>query len=130
MTVEQDVIVFDQKANPLVGDWTQEAMTTCEGKKVEVDGNTGLRMLEFRADGTYSAAIAPFEAYRDYWGTYTFDPKKGTLTMTVDGGNNVSRDLRTEGKYEITGGALTLTGLQLYPGLAPRPAPCKTHFVK
>ena len=127
--VEQEVIVFDAKQNPLVGDWTQKWMTTCAGKKIEVDGRNGLRMLEFRADGTYAAAVAPFEAYRDYWGRYVFDPKKGTLNMTVDGGNSDLIHLKTQGSYEINNGTLTITGMQLHPNQQFL-KPCKAHFTK
>jgi hypothetical protein len=128
-TVEQDVVVFDPKENPLVGDWTQKAITTCEGQKIDVEGDDGLRMLEFRADGTYAAAVAPFEAYRDYWGTYKFDPKAGTLKMTADGGNKDRSQLVTEGRYEVKDGALTILGMQLLPD-PPSPKPCKAHFSK
>ena len=128
-TIEQKVIIFDPKTNPLVGDWSQKFVTECGGKMSEATGNNGLRSLEFRADGTYSAAVAPFEAYRDYWGKYTFDAGKGTLTLTVDGGNSELAYLRTSGRYEIKNGTLTITGMQLHPDRQIRKL-CKAHFTK
>lgn len=128
-TIEQDAIVYDPKENPLVGDWTQNSETDCEGHKSEVNGNNGLRSLEFRADGSYSAAVAPFEVYRDYWGTYAYDTAKGTLKMTIDGGNSDLTALRTEGRYEFKDGVLTIAGMQLHPN-APYTVPCKVHFRK
>jgi hypothetical protein len=130
VTVEQDVIVFDPKENPLVGDWTQNSATTCEGQKFDVDGRTGLRSLEFRADGTYSAAVAPFEAYRDYWGTYSFDPAKRTIKLTLAGGNNTGSIPQTsQGTYSVKDGVLTLTGMQLHPD-PQSPKLCKAQFTK
>ena len=128
-TVVQDVLVFHPEQNPLVADWTQKFMTTCKGRKLEVDGSNGLGSIEFRADGTYSAAVAPFEARRDYWGKYEFDLKKGTLKMTVDGGNSDLIYLKTEGRFEVKNGALTISGMQLHPNQQFL-KPCKAHFTK
>ena len=129
LKVEQNVIVFDPKENPLVGDWTQKFVTLCRGKRVEADGNTGLRSLEFRADGTFSAAVAPFEAYRDYWGRYTFDAAKRTLELTVDGGNNEPGFRSAHGSIQIKDGELTISGIRLYPR-AQGPEACKAHFTR
>jgi hypothetical protein len=130
ITVEQDVVVFDTKENPLVGDWTQRSATTCEGQKFDVDGRTGLRSLEFRADGTYSGAVAPFEAYRDYWGMYSFDPAKRSIKLTLGGGNNTGSIPQTsQGTYSVKDGVLTLIGIQLHPG-PQSPKLCKAQFTK
>lgn len=126
--VEQDVVVFDTKLNPLVGVWSQKSLTPCSGEEMEVAGG-GLRWLEFRADGTYSAAAAPFETYNDYWGKYTFDAAKGTLALTIDGSNDISDRLRLEGEYSVKADKLTLAGLQLLSKL-DGDAPCRIHFSK
>lgn len=129
-TVEQEIVIFDRKANPLVGIWSQTELTMCDGETLDADGSNGLKWLEFRANGSYSAAIAPFEVYRDHWGTYEYDLRKGTINLKVTGGNRVSDDLRGDGTFSIKDGELTLTGLQLYPELMLGSAPCKTKFTK
>ena len=126
-TIEQAVIVFDPEENPLVGEWQQISMTLCRGGKIAVGGQNGVGSLEFRADGSYSAAVAPNTWRRDYWGKYTFDTKKKTLKMTVDGGEGGLMYLKTKGQFDIRNGTLTLTGMQLYPD-RPWWKPCKAHF--
>lgn len=54
-----------------------------------------VRELEFSSNGRFSVTFTPFESFRDYWGTYRFDPATGRIVMTVEGGNNrpISSDL-------------------------------------
>ena len=63
--------------------------------------------LEF-GETRFSVTFRPFESYRDYWGTYTFDPATGALKMTVEGGNFVPPQLDLEGRAELEGGRLVL----------------------
>lgn len=69
--------------------------------------------LEFSAGDRFSVTFAAFETYRDYWGTYAFDPATGALRLTVAGGNFVPAGLDLEGRAELTGGRLTLRGFHL-----------------
>lgn len=93
------IIVYEPAAMPLVGTWSQSA--------AECAGTEPLRELIFKGDGTFSATWTPFEVYKDYWGTYTFD--EGQLTLVPDGGNHVPGDA-------ILSGAVILDGDRLDPG--------------
>lgn len=130
-TAEKVVIVFDPAENPLAGDWQQTSETLCRGKTYKVDGRTGLGTLMFRADGSYSAARAPNTSRPDYWGKYEFDLKARTLKLTVEGASSATetRLLKTDGRFEVKRGALTISGMQLYPDYQP-PKRCKVQFVK
>ena len=50
--------------------------------------------LHFDASGGFSVTWIPFEVYKDYWGTYTYDLATGALSLTVEGGNYVPPDVR------------------------------------
>lgn len=92
-------IAFRPELQPLVGRWSQKAE--------ECGGFEPLRELEFRADGNFSATWYPFETYKDYWGTYAYDPASGILTLQITGGNAVPGDaasgtIKLEGdRFEI-----------------------------
>ena len=65
--------------------------------------------LIFRDDGTFSVTVTPFDVYKDYWGTYTIDPKKHKIHLKVEDGNNIPQDLNITtfkfkgyGKRELT----------------------------
>jgi hypothetical protein len=57
--------------------------------------------LQFRADGTLSVTWMPFEVYRDYWGSYQYDSKGGTLDLAIEGGNYVPEDVDGSGSFAI-----------------------------
>ena len=77
--------------------------------------------LEFGADGRFAVTFVPFESYRDYWGTYRYDPLDGSLELTVEGGN--SQFARPAGKvltgkaYRNEAGRLVLEGFNLGNGV-------------
>jgi hypothetical protein len=68
--------------------------------------------LEFGGN-RFSVTFRPFESYRDYWGTYSFDPASGALRMTVEGGNFVPPGLDLEGRAELVSGRLVLRDMYL-----------------
>lgn len=72
--------VYLPERSPLVGYWRQ----TPHGCAPD----SAIGELVFSADGTFSVTWQPFEAYRDYWGTWDHDPASGWLELTVEGGNN------------------------------------------
>lgn len=86
--------------------------------------------LEFGAENRFSVTFQPFESYKDYWGTYSFDSATGRLVMTVEGGNFVPRTLDLEGTARIENGRLILDGMYL-GSREPYPAPaagCRYTF--
>lgn len=72
-----------------------------------------VRELEFQPENRFSVTFLPFETYRDYWGTYSFDPATKRIRLTVEGGNFVPPNLDLEGKAELAGGRLRLKDLFL-----------------
>ncbi|CAA7627845.1 hypothetical protein MCP1_730004 [Candidatus Terasakiella magnetica] len=105
-----DIKIFSPKARPLVGEWTQEAKVSCEGKVVT---DSSLKELIFKADGTFQVTWVPFEIYSDYSGTYATGPNAQDLALTVKGGNWVPPDIKARGRFEVVGDVLTLKGIWL-----------------
>jgi hypothetical protein len=107
------VYVYTRETHPLVRIWKQEAIALC-GSGKRVIPNHPIRELIFWADGTFSVTWHPFETYRDYWGIYTYDRKKGTIKITVDKGNKIPSDIDGEGYYSLRqNGELVLKGIWL-----------------
>jgi hypothetical protein len=98
--VSIEVYVYTPEANPLVGIWREQAQTTCDTSE-EVVPEERIGELRFDADGTFSVTWAPFEIYRDYWGSYQFDAALGTLELEAEGGNYVPEDVDGSGSYVI-----------------------------
>ncbi|HEY6967611.1 MAG TPA: hypothetical protein VJA94_00165 [Candidatus Angelobacter sp.] len=94
------VVIYAAKAQPLVGLWKQQSSSGCSMPK-EAPPPEMIKELEFRADGWFSVTWTPFETYRDYWGTYTAEDRKHTLSLKIDGGNYVPRDFRGVGKFKF-----------------------------
>ena len=86
--------------------------------------------IEFTENGYFSVTYSPFETYRDYWGTYSFDPATGALAMKVDGGNYRPDGLDLEGTARFEpDGRLVLDGVYLgQPGGIPGAGPCRYTF--
>jgi hypothetical protein len=83
------VEVFRAAENPLVGMWRQDG----EGCPAE----SAIQELVFTGGGEFSVTWTPFEVYKDYWGTYTYDPETGAIRLEVEGGNQVPGDIVPEG---------------------------------
>lgn len=85
--------------------------------------------LEFGAENRFSVTFTPFETYRDYWGSYAFDPATGRLRLTVEGGNFIPPGLDLEGQAELSAGGLVLKDMFLgsRQGYA-QPASCTYRF--
>jgi hypothetical protein len=76
-----------------------------------------VRELQFQPGDHFSVTFTPFESYKDYWGSYSFDPATGTLSMHVEGGNNVPPGLDLDGRATMTSdGRLILEGMYLGSG--------------
>ncbi len=99
--VSIEVHVFTRQMNPLVDiGWREEAQFEC-GSGKEIVPLKPIQELQFKADGLFSVTWVPFETYRDYWGTYTHDVQKGTLQLTIAGGNYVPKDVDGAGGFSI-----------------------------
>jgi hypothetical protein len=90
----------------LTGRRSQQAIEGCpEGEPIGE--------VEFSPENRFSVTFVPFETYRDYWGTYAFDPATGRLTMSVEGGNLVPPGLDLDGRAELAQGRLVLRDMYL-----------------
>ena len=85
-----EVHVFTPEANPLVGSWSEEK-----------PGN--VRELIFRADQSFAVTWTPFEAYKDYWGTYTFELDTESIGLTITGGNRMPVEFDGTGSFFFDG---------------------------
>jgi dienelactone hydrolase len=100
-TPSVEVHVFTPESNPLVGNWHEVGQITCDNQQeVSVDSNR-IGELVFNADGTFSVTWMPFEVYKDYWGTYTFDLAAHTLSLSVQSGNYEPGDVHGSGRFSI-----------------------------
>jgi hypothetical protein len=97
----------------LTGRYTQQGLEGCVAREP-------VRELEFQPENRFSVTFMPFETYRDYWGTYSFDPATGKLRLTVDGGNFVPPNLDLEGEAELKAGRLRLKDMFLGSRDGPR----------
>ena len=81
-----------------------------------------LAKLAFFDNGEFRVMWTPFEAYVDYWGTYSHAPDSGALVLSLQGGNHTPIDLDGIGTANIAkDGALELTDMVL--GSAPGETP-------
>jgi hypothetical protein len=90
----------------LTGRYTQRSLEGCWAHEP-------VRELEFRPENRFSVTFMPFETYRDYWGSYSFDPATRQLRLKVEGGNFVPADLDLEGEAELAEGRLRLKNIFL-----------------
>ena len=97
--------VVARDAVVLTGSWSQQASEGCPGLEP-------VRELEFSPD-RFSVTFMPFESYKDYWGSYSFDPATGVLRLTVVNGNSVPPGLDLEGTARIENGRLILEDMFL-----------------
>jgi hypothetical protein len=98
--------VVAKDAVVLTGRYTQRSLEGCLAHEP-------VRELEFRAEYRFSVTFMPFETYRDYWGSYSFDPATKRIRLKVEGGNFVPPNLDLEGEAELADGRLRLKDLFL-----------------
>ena len=107
------VYVFTRESHPLVMMWKQKAIVLC-GSGKEIIPDDSIRELIFWADGSFSVTWHPLEAYRDYWGSYAYDKKKGSIRFNVENGGYIPADIDGKGYYRINStGNLILKGIWL-----------------
>ncbi len=60
--------------------------------------------LKLTAGGEFDVTWQPFEAYRDYWGTYTYDAATRRLVLTVTEESRAEGlDLDSEARLQADG---------------------------
>jgi hypothetical protein len=111
-TLNTKIAIYSPSQNPLVGMWKEYSEFDCTTKK-EFEPELKILEAEFKADGTFSITWTPFEVYKDYWGTYTFDLKTGNITLSNISGNYVPKDFDGEGTFSIQQGALVFDNVWL-----------------
>lgn len=117
LSAVQEVHVVDPAPNPLAATWSQDTAPVCtSGYRPE---DAIVRELIFRRGGTFSVTSMPFESYRDYWGTYTYDALTARLTLVVEDGNRRPIFRTTQLAARIVDGALHLDGTTLAGGFHP-----------
>ena len=112
------ILVYLEEAQPLVGRWSQPEEACAQ------EGAEPVRELIFHPDGAFSLTWTPFEIYKDYWGTYTFEG--GVLTLIPDGGNHIPSDASFSGKVALDSGTLQLPPTLF--GAPVRGAACAAPF--
>ena len=90
----------------LTGAYSQQGLEGCQAPDPVGE-------LEFSPGNRFAVTFRPFESYRDYWGSYSFDPATRRLAMKVEGGNFVPEGLDLEGEAELVAGRLVLRGVFL-----------------
>ena len=113
--------IVDPVASPLVGYWAQRP------EEGECAPESIIRELSFFGDGRFSLTWQPFEAYRDYWGDYTYDASSGMLTFEIKGNNFIPED-RQDGVVRLEGD--TLTFVDANPGTKPGVPACSVPFTR
>lgn len=115
-TLTTEVHVFTGESNPLVGRWREAGQIGCESGE-ERPADPAIGELIFEADGSFSVTWFPFEVYKDYWGSYTYEVDSGALELSVDRGNHIPDNVDASGSFEIDAqGRLLLKDLWLgYP---------------
>ena len=82
--IQDFITVYDTDRFPLQGIWSQDR-SQC--------GRRAIGELEI-SKARFSVTWQPFETYKDYWGTYDFEPAEegasaGRLSLRIEGGNYI-----------------------------------------
>lgn len=126
LVAQQNVLIVDPAPNPLAATWTQTELPTCaQGSR---PGDAIVRELVFHRGRTFTVTRTPFESYRDYWGTYTYDVSSGRLVLTVDGGNSLPEFRTATMIARVVNGELVLQGPALVGGSSASAEGCRTAF--
>jgi len=111
--IELPVYIYEPEQNPLYGKWSEHKQISCLTGE-EIEPAFKIAEMYFYANGIFDVTWDPFEAYRDYWGPYTYDLTQGSLLLEVDGGNYIPPDVDGDGSFYIDeSGALHLDSIWL-----------------
>jgi hypothetical protein len=123
-SVFQEVHVIDPRPNPIAGAWEQDGAAQCTGRAPAEP----VRELMIRRDGRFSVTFTPFETYKDYWGTYTYDRATGALGMRAAGGNRIPDGIDLAGSARVVAGRLVLRNVWLGQPEPGAPRTCTYTF--
>ena len=70
-----------------------------------------MQELVFTGSGDFSVTWTPFEAYKDYWGSYTYDADTGAVSFEIKSGNQTPEDVVLEGAAQVSGDELSFDGV-------------------
>lgn len=125
LVAAQQILVVSPAPNPLAGQWTQDGPALCaDGERPSGDI---VRELQFRRGGTFSVTRVPFESYRDYWGTYTYEVSTGRLELVVENGNSLPGFTTTAMTARVVGAELIIEGPAL-AGASSGAGGCRAVF--
>ena len=111
--VRGDMRVSDPQRFPLVGIWSQVSETPC-GTGIARTPVDKIRELKFDGSGNFSVTTTPFESYKDYWGSYTYEASDGAIRFNVVSGNKPPKSLQLVGRATYSAEQLDLQGLSLW----------------
>lgn len=81
-------------------------------KEVTSDKET-IGELHFHSKG-FSLTYNPFESYKDYWGDYTINEKRGEIRLNVETGNRLPGFSKATGSFQRVGGdEIEISGIGL-----------------
>lgn len=127
LVARQDVLVVDPAPNPLAATWSQSVPPTCADGDQPADAI--VRELVFRRGRTFAVTRLPFESYRDYWGTYTYDVSTARLVLAVENGNALPAFRTVELTARVLGGELIVQGPALAGARSNAPG-CRSVFTR
>lgn len=124
-TTRQIVYVVDPRFNSIAGTRSESAPARCTP---DAGGMEPVRELVLRRNGRFSVTFMPFETYNDYWGSYTYDPATGALSMQIERGNKIPAGADLEGTARVVDNHLVLEGMWLGQPNFAEPRTCTYTF--
>lgn len=107
------VTVYSLETRPFLGYWREEGQRLCDSSE-ERTPTWPIEEIRFLPNGEFSVTWMPFEVYKDYWGTYTFDAETRTITLSVEDGNFIPEGIDGTGTFALDdAGQLILSDLWL-----------------
>jgi hypothetical protein len=123
-------LVVRPERYPILGLWTERARYAC-GSGEPIRSEPPMRELIFRADGTFTVTLEPFEVYIDFRGRYIAEYASGRLTLQVTSGNREFEGFEGHGRFRIDeSGRLVVTELSFGRYPTDRRRACTYVFVR
>lgn len=101
--LEAQIRVVRPEEAPLRGTWRQADATCPDGVMPKP-----IEELVLDAAHRFSVTWTPFEAYKDYWGSYRFDAADQSFSAEVEGDNQRPSNLDLSGTASVAGDEMRL----------------------